>query len=212
MTVYAGTPSGRGFSGDGGPATAALFRGTTSVDVDASGQVYVADTGNQRIRRIDASPSHIITTVAGSGEANQPAFAGDGGDPLAARLGNPSGVGIDHHGGFYIGESPPNYRVRHVAPVPDLLAVTMTDSPHATLKVGGGQLTYSIAVNNYSTTNQTATHVTMTQTLPLSLQLTSATASQGTCARSPSLTLRISSASPPRAGRNRSARRRRRRA
>lgn len=195
-STYAGRSRTRGNTGDGGPATSALLFNPASVDVDATGQVYIADRTNQRIRKVDASPDHIITTVAGAGGINDPGFEGDGGDPLAARLAYPTGVGVDHHGGFFIGDTD-NLRVRHVAPAPDLLAVTMTDSPHATLKVGGGPLTYAITVDNYSSTGQTATHVTMSQTLPLSLKLQSVTASQGTCARqSTVLTCALGSMAP----------------
>src|SRR5262245_44639963 len=100
-----------------------LLFNPNSIDVDATGDLYIADTTNQRIRTVDASPAHLITTVAGAGGINDPGFDGDGGDPLAAHLAYPQGVGIDRHGGFYIGDTD-NLRVRHVAAGPDLLAVT----------------------------------------------------------------------------------------
>lgn len=179
-TTYAGTSGVGGFAGDGGPASAAVLFRPASVDVDAAGQVYVADYAAERIRKIDASPNHIITTVAGSGDVGSGDFAGDGGDPVAARLNSPSGVGIDHHGGFYIGDSS-NVRVRHVAPLADLLGVTMTDAPHS-IKLGQGNVTLSITVNNYSLSNQTATNVVADLGLAASLHYVSANASQGSCA------------------------------
>jgi len=66
ITVIAGNGTS-GFSGDGGPATSAQLFEARSVAVDAAGNVYIADTGNLRVRRVDTSG--IITTVAGGGSA-----------------------------------------------------------------------------------------------------------------------------------------------
>ena len=80
--------------------------------------------------------------------------------------------------------------------VPDLLGVTMTDSPYS-LKVGGGNITYTITVNNNSDPMQTATGVTLTQTLPASLRLQSARPDQGSCARQGTvLTCQLGSVAP----------------
>ncbi len=65
IRAFAGTGE-TGFSGDGGPALEATFGEAIGVTPDRAGNVYLADTGNQRIRRVD--PDGIITTVAGSGE------------------------------------------------------------------------------------------------------------------------------------------------
>src|SRR5207249_4298413 len=70
-----------GFAGDGGPATAALLKTPSSVAFDADGNLYIADAGNNRIRRVDKQG--IITTFAGNGRAG---FAGDGGPAMAAEL------------------------------------------------------------------------------------------------------------------------------
>ena len=72
-----------GFSGDGGPAIAAQLRGPTDVALDASGNIFISDTNNQRVRRIDAVTG-TITTVAGNGS---PAFSGDGLPPPAPAYG-----------------------------------------------------------------------------------------------------------------------------
>lgn len=92
MTTVAGTGNSS-FSGDGGPATAADLSVPTGVDVDASGNVFIADQTNNRVRRVDASTG-IITTVAGGG-ANDP---GDFGSPTAAALGALSKVAVSSDG------------------------------------------------------------------------------------------------------------------
>jgi trimeric autotransporter adhesin len=103
-----------GFSGDGGPATAAQLGNPEGVFVDAARNIYIADTNNHRIRRIDAA-SGIITTVAGSGPtgSNYGGFDGDGGAATAARLNQPTGVAVDVEGNLYIADSE-NNRVRRV--------------------------------------------------------------------------------------------------
>jgi hypothetical protein len=99
-----------GFSGDGGPATAASFDGINSVAVDGSGNVYVADVNNHRIRKINAAG--IITTLAGTGTIG---FSGDGGPASVANLGYPNCVASDPSGNVYIADTY-NNRVRRVSP------------------------------------------------------------------------------------------------
>ena len=118
ISTFAGSgptwTSGGGFGGDGGPAVDALLYYPEDVAVDASGHVYVADTFNQRIRRIDASTGEI-TTVAGSGDNGfgRGGFEGDGGPAVEARLNEPSGVAVDASGNLYIADTR-NRRVRRV--------------------------------------------------------------------------------------------------
>ena len=85
ITTVAGK-SGSGYSGDGGPATNALLNQPYDLVFDASGDLYIADQGNNCIREVDTNG--IITTVAGKGGSN---YSGDGGAATNASLGNPSG-------------------------------------------------------------------------------------------------------------------------
>jgi sugar lactone lactonase YvrE len=99
-----------GFSGDGGPAVKAQLNGPTGVAVDAVGALLIADTANNRVRRV--SPDGIITTVAGSGAKG---FSGDGGTAVMAQLSEPTGVAIGPDGALYIADSG-NDRIRKVGP------------------------------------------------------------------------------------------------
>ena len=98
-----------GYSGDGGLATAAKLFFPYGVTVDGSGNLYIVDTGNSRIRKVTASTG-IITTVAGNGARD---FGGDGGSATAAKLNLPRGVAVDGDGNIYIADAN-NHRVRKV--------------------------------------------------------------------------------------------------
>jgi len=97
-----------GFSGDGGPATDARINTPEQLWVDHKGNIYVADTFNRRVRKIDTDG--IITTVAGNGTH---AFSGDGGPAASAGLAKISGVAVGPDGALYIADSAHD-RVRKV--------------------------------------------------------------------------------------------------
>jgi trimeric autotransporter adhesin len=107
INTIAGTGS-IGYSGDGGPATAAALNLPTGVAADASGNVYIADYQNNRIRKIDTSG--VITTIAGTGI---PGFSGDGGSPTSAELRFPEDVAVDTAGHVYIADYN-NMRIRKI--------------------------------------------------------------------------------------------------
>ena len=102
ITRIAGTGK-KGYTGDGGPSIEATFDGPKAICVDKANNIFVADTENEVIRRIDWKTG-IITTVAGSGKNKMPGF-GDGGDPLKATLGRPHGVAVGPDGALYIGDT-----------------------------------------------------------------------------------------------------------
>ncbi len=109
ISAFAGSGTG-GFSGDGGVATNARIHLPGGVAVDAAGNVYIADTYNNRIRKV--STNGIITTVAGS--SNTPnGLIGDGGQATNATLSFPRGVALDPSGNLYIADTG-NERVRKV--------------------------------------------------------------------------------------------------
>jgi sugar lactone lactonase YvrE len=96
------------FAGDGGPATAARLNRPTDLAFDASGNLYISDSLNNRVRKVDRQG--LISTVAGNGEQS---FSGDGGPATAAALYQPQGLAITADGNLYIADGG-NARVRKV--------------------------------------------------------------------------------------------------
>jgi large repetitive protein len=110
-----------GAAGDGGQAIAAELNGPYAVAVDPAGDLFIADTQNNRVRAVCASASSsilgthctaagVLSTVAGNGAGN---FGGDGGAAAAAEINSPSGLAFDPAGNLYIADTQ-NYRIREV--------------------------------------------------------------------------------------------------
>jgi DNA-binding beta-propeller fold protein YncE len=99
ISTFAGTGT-QGGKGDDGPAVQAELWNPSGLAVDRSGNLYIADSGNNRVRVIDSAG--IIRTVAGTGD---PGSAGDGHPALEAQLNGPTGVAIDVAGNLYIADS-----------------------------------------------------------------------------------------------------------
>ena len=108
ISKVAGVPQRPGFSGDGGPATSAMLYSPYGIAFGAAGELFIADEGNGRVRKIDRSG--IITTVAGNGSLWT--YSGDGGPATNAAM-TPESVALDTGGNLYIAE-PNNHRIRKV--------------------------------------------------------------------------------------------------
>jgi RHS repeat-associated protein len=100
--IYTVAGSGGGLAGDGGPAIQARLRRPEGVAVGRDGIVYIADTGNHRIRRV--TPDGIITTYAGTGNEWTPGFSGDGGPAAQAMFSRPAGLAIGPGGELYVAD------------------------------------------------------------------------------------------------------------
>ncbi len=108
ITTVAGG-NGRGFSGDGGPAVKAQISTAEAIDEDDDGNLFIADTGNHRIRRVDHATG-IITTVVGTGAQG---FQGDGGPATSADVTSLFGAAVDGSGNLFIADAG-NNRIRRV--------------------------------------------------------------------------------------------------
>lgn len=108
ITTVAGTGK-KGYSGDGGPATEATFNGPKGIACDRDGNLFIVDTENHAIRKLDRKTG-TLTTVAGGRRGG----GGDGGPAIEAGLDRPHGVAIGPDGALYIADTL-NNRIRRVA-------------------------------------------------------------------------------------------------
>jgi len=127
-----------GFSGDRGRATEARLREPTGVAVDKKGNLYISDSMNHRLRKVDAAGK--ISTMCGDG---QYAYSGDLGPALAAQLYGPQGVAVDRRGNIYIADNG-NNRIRKLN-FSSLEAILLTDPPSAK---AGDTVTATLVINN----------------------------------------------------------------
>ncbi len=123
LTLFAGTQSLTGsFSGDGGPATEATFNQPFGMAFDGDGNLVVADTGNNRIRSVDATTG-VITTIAGNGTAG---FSGDGGAAADAEFNTVLWIEFDGAGNMYLADAA-NHRVRAIAKATGMVSTIAGD-------------------------------------------------------------------------------------
>ncbi len=122
LTTIAGTGTGS-YGGDGGLATTAQLVGPQAVTIDDSGNLYIADTTNHRVRKVDAAG--IISTVAGTGSAG---YTGDNAAATAAQLSDPSGVAVDGSGNLYIADKS-NHCIRRVGTNGVITTIAGTGAP-----------------------------------------------------------------------------------
>jgi sugar lactone lactonase YvrE len=134
ITTVAGNGS-LTYSGDGGAAINASLNAPDGLALDPFGNLYIADTLNNRIRKVDVNGN--IITVAGNGTA---AYAGDGGSPTSASLNRPTSVASDAAGNLYIADAS-NNRIRKVYPPGDATLVLANVTPN---HAGG----YSVVVTS----------------------------------------------------------------
>jgi len=149
ITTVAGTGD-RGFRGDGGPAARAQLGGPQGLAVDESGNLFIADRDNSRVRRVDAATG-VIATVAGTGTAG---FSGDGGPAISAQLSFPAGVAVDLAGNLFIADTD-NDRIRRVDAQTRIMttlagptASVEIQSPHGVAVDRAGNL-YIVSRNNH---------------------------------------------------------------
>ncbi len=119
-----------GYSGDGIPAVQAQLSWPQAVTASEDGSVYIADSGNHRVRKI--SPDGVISTIAGTGVAG---YGGDHAPAVAAQLSHPRGIAMDRDGNLYVGDSD-NDRVRKIAP--NGLITTIAGTGRAEFRGDGG--------------------------------------------------------------------------
>jgi sugar lactone lactonase YvrE len=138
ITTIAGTGT-QGFSGDGGPATAATVDSPTGLALDAANNLYLADTHNHRIRRIDTATG-IITTIAGTGT---PGFSGDTTTATTATLALPHGLTIDPAGNLYLADTA-NHRIRRIAAATGIITTVAGDGTQTFSGDGAPAITASL--------------------------------------------------------------------
>jgi sugar lactone lactonase YvrE len=129
-----------GYSGDGGPAINASLSSPAGIAVDGQGNLYIADLGNERIRKVTAAG--IISSIAGTGASG---FSGDGGPATAAQLSSPNGIKVDSVGNIYIADLG-NHRIREIVAQP--ATVTLNTNPAGlSLTVDGVSVTAPLTLS-----------------------------------------------------------------
>ncbi|CAN5775147.1 hypothetical protein BH10ACI4_BH10ACI4_32670 [soil metagenome] len=164
ITTVAGTGASR-FSGDAGPAVAATLNLPTALAVDTQSSLYVADTANHRIRRIDAVTATIVT-VAGNGTQG---YSGDSGLATSASIDSPSGLAVDTVGNLYLADTH-NHRIRKVTAGTNVISTLAgTGSPNQLALPQGitvdsaGNLYVADSANHRILRIDAATHILTTQ-------------------------------------------------
>ena len=174
ISTVAGELGDSGNSGDGGPATQANLDYPNAVGVDAGGNLYIADTWNNVIRKVAANGT--ITTIGGNHTAG---YSGDGGPATGAQLNSPQGVAVDAAGRVYIADTN-NNAIRLLTPLTSNAVLGIAKTHGGSFSAGETGATYSVMVGNAGT-GPTSGTVTVTDTLPSGLTLVSMAGSGWNC-------------------------------
>jgi len=134
ITTVAGVSDYGTYSGDGGPAVDADLNGPSALAIDSAGNLYIADTENSRIRKVDTNG--IISTVAGS---SGDGYSGDGTPAVNAQLNEPEGVAVDGSGNLYIADTD-NNRIRKVSANGKIITIAGTGNGGYSGDDGSGML------------------------------------------------------------------------
>jgi sugar lactone lactonase YvrE len=146
ITTIAGVPGHCTFNQDG-PATNSYLNQPHDLALDTSGDLYIADSGNNRIRKL-ALATDTISTVAGTGTAG---YSGDGNLATLAKLNNPYGVAIDGAGDIFIADTN-NYRIREVAFSTGIITTFAGNGSEGNTSAEMGYVYNGLAVNTAGTT------------------------------------------------------------
>jgi uncharacterized protein (TIGR03437 family) len=133
INTFAGNAAaGANYTGDGGSAAKALLSDPVAVALDAAGNLYISDSGNNAIRKVNTSG--IITTVAGMGPSAN-GYSGDGGPATKAELNGPKGIAIDSSGNLYIADTV-NCVIRVVEPNGTIATIAGNGTPGYSVNEG----------------------------------------------------------------------------
>jgi hypothetical protein len=139
ISTIAGIAGTAGYTGDGGPATSATLNSPWSIAFDGTGNLYIADVGNNVIRKINRF--NVISTVAGTGMAG---YSGDGGPAIAATLNGCSGIAVDGLGNLYIADDNNNV-IRKVNAVTGIISTIVGNGTQGYSGDGGPALSAQLS-------------------------------------------------------------------
>jgi uncharacterized protein (TIGR03437 family) len=175
ITTVAGSGA-FGFSGDNGPAISASLAEPWGVAVDGAGDLFIVDSGNQRIRMV--TPAGTISTVAGNGTAG---FSGDSATATLAELRGPQYVVVDGAGNVFIADTN-NNRVRKLtATAAAAASLTISKAHTGTFSQGQTGALYTVTVSNAASSGPTSGSVTVSENAPTGLTLASMAGSGWSC-------------------------------
>ncbi len=159
--TVAGSGASRYFGGDGGPAANARLYSPSGIAVDSDGTAYIADTANNRIRKV--TPDGIISTLAGTGNAGE---SGNNGPAAAAELSGPRSVAIDAMHNVYVADTG-NNEIRRITPDGMIVSFDMeVNNPQSIVVDGAGSVYIADTGNNRIVkVTPAGTATTVTQTL-----------------------------------------------